>query len=50
MIGNYIQTKTAEDTAAKVNSYLVVDAKAMFDTFTKGVFVVTQARKTSSRG
>ncbi|CAE7407625.1 RE1 [Symbiodinium natans] len=45
MIGDYVDAKVPENTAAKVPSYLVVDAKAMFDTLSKGVFVASQKDK-----
>ena len=45
MIGDYIDTAKPEEFTAKVTSYLVVDAKAMFDTLSKGVFVASQKDK-----
>ena len=45
MIGDYVDKKTPEQTASKVQSYLIVDAKAMFDTLSKGVLVASQKDK-----
>ena len=45
MQGDIIDPKDPESTSAKVNGYLIVDAKAMFDTLSKGVFVASQRDK-----
>ena len=47
MIGDYIKSESAESTAAKVSSYLIVDAKAIFDTLSKALFVASQKDKYS---
>eukprot|EP00439_Symbiodinium_sp_Y106_P010702 s11107_g1.t1 len=39
MQGDVIEVHKPEEISAKVNAYLIVDAKAMFDTLSKGVLV-----------
>ncbi|CAE6950806.1 RE1 [Symbiodinium sp. CCMP2592] len=45
MQGDVIDPKDPESTSAKANGYLIVDAKAMYDTLSKGVFVASQRDK-----
>ncbi|CAE7219859.1 RE1 [Symbiodinium sp. KB8] len=45
MQGDIVNPLHSEDISAKVSGYLIVDAKAMFDTLSKGVFVASQRDK-----
>ena len=45
MLGDQLDLRQPESCASKVPAYLIVDAKAMFDSLSKGVFVSSQKDK-----
>ena len=45
MLGDQLDLRQPESCASKVSAYLIVDAKAMFDSLSKGVFVSSQKDK-----